>query len=81
MTSYKAKKRMQNGLWEKLFVDQSRKGLFRIYATVGGRRRVYKPANESFLMKEFAQQYLDNYALEKHLEVLSKAVLDSEHMV
>ena len=60
-------KRLKKGFQQTLFVDKSKDGQYRIYARVGGSRRVYRPVNRPFMTSEGAQEFLNDYAREKNL--------------
>ncbi|HNX76079.1 MAG TPA: hypothetical protein PLM07_04055 [Candidatus Rifleibacterium sp.] len=75
MKKYKAKRLMQNGFRETLYVDRGKDGQFRVYAKIAGKRRIFRPLSRPWLIENSAQQYLDDYAAKNDLEELGTAVL------
>jgi hypothetical protein len=76
MKRYKAKRLMQNGFRETLYVDCGKDGQYRVYAKIAGKRRIYRPLSRPWLGASSAQQSLDDYAAKNGLEELGTAVLD-----
>lgn len=75
---YKSKRLLANGFRETLMVNRSKDGLYRVYAKVGGRMRVYRPLSRPFLTESGAQTHLELYAVVNKLEPVGMADLDNE---
>jgi hypothetical protein len=75
---YKAKRLLTNGFWETLMVKRSKDGLYRVYAKVGDKLRVYRPLSRPFLTESGAQTNLEKYAAQNQLEPVCMAVLDNK---
>jgi len=73
---YKAKRLIQNGFRETLFVDRGKNGQYRVYAKIAGKRRIYRPLSRPWLSELGAQNYLNDYAATNGLEELATAVCD-----